>query len=381
MYSIEITSEIDPWFAQPDVWDSLSQGIPFRQAAWLGSWWKHLSESREAYLVVARDAEGNVQGLLPLYRAGSGTRGRTLRYIGDGNACTDDITVLSTPAHSAAVAEAIGRHLAQVAAHHDYGWDLLDLDGIVEGDTACRALALGLTRGGASLHSQSRMNTWYRSCEGTWEAKLKEFSSKYRRTLVTQQKKMDKTPELSFVMTSDDELDNALERLIQMHQARWNAAGEPGTYAAAEFRDFISAAVHSFRADGKLWLPTLRYENYVIAAELHLVGDNQRTYCYSSGYDVEYSKHEPGRLLNLEIMRYVHESDWVGVDMMRGDEPYKQRMDAEARKLIRLRAVAPAFVPRLCHVAWRTQFELKQWFRQKTGRKLIDVVELVDSQS
>jgi CelD/BcsL family acetyltransferase involved in cellulose biosynthesis len=371
MYSIEITSEIENWFNQPTVWDSLTRGVPFRQVAWLGSWWKHLHGGREPYLVIARDEQGTVQGLLPLYRAGSGTRGRTLRFIGDGNACTDDTSVLATNELAVSVAEAIGRHLVNVASD--------ELDGMIEGDEACCALARSLRETGATLHSESRMNTWFKRCDGNWEEHLKNSSKSTRRSIGQLSKKMDSTPELSYASARPEDTENSLARLIEMHQARWNAAGEAGSYAEPEFRRFIETAVEAFKAKGQLYLPTLRENENVIAAELHFVGENGRSYCYSSGYDIEHSQIEPGRLLNFHVLQHAHASKWVGVDLMRGDEPYKGRMHAEPRKLIRLRAVAPAIVPRLYHAAWRTQFELTQWLRQRTGRKLVDVVEMASA--
>ncbi len=379
MYSIEITSEIESWFDQRELWDSLAGGVPFRQVAWLGSWWKHLAEGREAYLVVARDQNGSVQGLLPLYRAGSGTRGRTLQFMGDGNACTDDASVLATDEHSGGVAEAMGRHLAAMASHQEFGWDVLDLDGIVEGNEACSALARGLRLGGATLHSMSRMNTWFKKCEGTWDEGLKQSSKSSRRAIGQLTKRLETMPELECRIAEGADVEFALARMIQMHQARWIAAGEKGTYAEPQFRDFIEAAVQAFQANGQLYLPTLHKGPDVIAAELHFIGQNGRSYCYSTGYDIAQSELEPGRLLNVRVLQHVYESTLFGVDLLRGDEPYKARMNAVPQRLIRMRAVAPAIVPRLFHAAWRTQFELKQWIRRQTGRKLIDVIELVDS--
>ena len=377
MYSIEITSQIESWFGQREIWDSLAGGVPFRQVAWLGSWWKHLANGHEAYLVIARDLNGNVQGLLPLYRAGSGTRGRTLQFIGDGNACTDDTSVLATDEHAATVSEAIGQHLAEMASHPQYGWDVLDLDGIVEDNEACRALARGLRQGGATLHSMSRMNTWFKKCEGTWEESVKQSRKSARRAIGQLTKRLASMPEIRCCASEGEDVEIALTRLIQLHQSRWVAAGEAGTYAEPQFRNFIEAAVREFQANGQLYLPTLQHGSDVIAAELHFIGQNGRSYCYSTGYDITRPELEPGRLLNVCVLQHAHESAWQGVDLLRGDETYKARMNAEPRKLIRMRAVAPAIVPRLFHAAWRTQFELKQWMRRKTGRKVIEVVELV----
>ncbi len=376
MYSIEITSDIESWFAQPTLWNSLSRGVPFRETSWLASWWKHLGCGLTAQLVIARNSSGDVCGLLPLYRDGGNTRGRTLRLVGDGNACTDDASVLAHAEDAEAVAEAIGRYLVANAASSEFGWDVIDLDGVVAGDEACQALARGLRSGGATLHSHSRMNTWFKSTTGSWEDHLGTLSKSRRRAINQFVKKLDFSDGLEYVPAIDGDVPFTLDRLIEMHQARWIAAGELGTYAEIPFRDFIHAAVQSFGERGMLMLPTLRHEGRIIAGELHFVGGNSRMYCYSTGYDIAHADLEPGRMLNVQVLRHAYAHEHHGVDLMRGDEQYKVRMNATPRKLLRVRVVAPAMIPQLFNAAWRTRFEFKQWMRRRSGRKLIDVVEL-----
>src|SRR5262245_36437085 len=46
-------------------------GGPFRSHAWLHAWWRHLGRATahaQLETLVARDAHGALQGLLPLYR-------------------------------------------------------------------------------------------------------------------------------------------------------------------------------------------------------------------------------------------------------------------------------------------------------------------------
>ncbi len=379
MYSIEVTSQLEPWFEQPALWKSLSRGVPFRQTPWLAAWWRHLGKNLTAYLVIARSSDGTVQGLLPLYRDDNATQGRTLRPIGDGTACTDDVSVLAMPEHVVQVSAAIGRFLANIASDSKFGWDLLDLDGIVEADEACTALARGLNESGATLHSHSRMSTWYKPCESSWDSYLASLSKSHRRALVQLHKKFQNCSELQYTVAQDsNDIDSSLRQLIELHQQRWLAAGQQGTYAEPEFRDFIADVVSGFSGQGMLFFPTLRQADKIIAAELHFVGCNNRTYCYSTGYNIQSAALQPGRLLNVQVLQHIYNHGWSGVDLLRGDEPYKERMGAKPLRVLRVRAVAPAIVPRLRHIAWKAGFDMKQWIRRHSGRKPIDVVQIGD---
>jgi CelD/BcsL family acetyltransferase involved in cellulose biosynthesis len=85
---------------------------------------------------------------------------------------------------------------------------------------------------------------------------------------------------------------------------------------------------------------------------------------------------EPGRILTVKAIKHMYREDLVGIDYLRGDEPYKRRMAATAKRILNVRVAAPTWWPRLRHVAWWTGFEVKQWMRRRTGRTPVVVVDL-----
>ncbi|MGB0597840.1 MAG: hypothetical protein ACPGLY_14225 [Rubripirellula sp.] len=103
--------------------------------------------------------------------------------MGDGGVCTDCVSVLSLPQEADQVGQAIGRYLAEIASDSLNGWDLLDIDGIVEGDVGMSAVARGLKAGQATLHTVSRMRTWYKPSDENWQEHLKQYSKTTRRRM------------------------------------------------------------------------------------------------------------------------------------------------------------------------------------------------------
>ena len=89
------------------------------ESSWLGPWWDALGNDEQSHVVTARDAQGALVGVLPLYR---NENSRTLSMIGDGNTCSDHVTVLAKTGHETDIAKAIGRHLAATASDSDWGW-------------------------------------------------------------------------------------------------------------------------------------------------------------------------------------------------------------------------------------------------------------------
>lgn len=372
MFSIEFTRDLDFLLSDAPAWDRLTQGVPFRESAWLGPWWRAFGTDKKAHVLIARDEAGEIRGILPLYRTESSETARTLSMIGDGEACSDHVSVLAAREDSVEIARLMGEHLARTASdHHLQGWDLIDIDGVVEGDQAMSALARGLKEGGARLHAQSRMSVWFKPADSCWDEHLKHHGKTQRRQMRRMREKLDAMEKI--VATTDEQIDELLGAVIDMHQRRWNAVGEPGSFANPAFREFIFVSAKQFAAHGRLHLRGLKVDGKIIAGELNMIGCNRILYSYSAGYDIDHADLEPGRLICIDGLLELYRSGLVGLDFMRGDESYKTRLATESHRLFRVRAVAPALLPRLRHAAWCTGFELKQWVRRRQGRPLVVV--------
>ncbi len=379
MYQIQRTHDLDGLLRDPELWNRLAGGVPFRETSWLGPWWNHFGKvlDLEPYVLVARDAKAEICGILPLYLRHSKSQGRTLSMIGDGQACSDYVSLLASADDGEAVATAMAEFLADAADDSDHGWDFIDIDGVVEDDAVMIAFAKALSQRDALLHTQSRMCTWFKPRDANWNEHLKHFKKTQRRKMRRWSERVEATEELALTVSeTSDNVHRDLDQLIEMHQRRWNEAGEPGTYADPRFCRFIHDATADFFRRGRLHLASLSFDEQRIAADLNFVGGDRRMYCFSGGYDLDFANMEPGRILTVEAIKHMYREDLAGIDYLRGDEPYKKRMAATAKRILNVRVAAPTWWPRLRHAAWWTGFEVKQWMRRRTGRTPIVVVDL-----
>ena len=378
MYRIERTSAtVASLLGEHEHWDALTRGVPFRHSVWLSAWWSVFGERLEPYVLVARDSQNEVRGILPLYRDRAGPRCRRLRMMGDGNTCSDFVSVLARSGEDAArIGRQIGTHLARVAGDRRDGWDLMEIDGVSEGDVGMHALAETLNDGGVALHACSRYHTWFRPCAESWQQYLQSLSRQRRSQTGRFLRRLERSPELALVEPESREaVYQAVDRLIEMHQRRWQQVGEPGSFATAGARQFIHQVADGFFQRDQLYLVTLMRDEQPIGAALHVTGGG-RLYCYSTGNDPDYADLKPGNLITSYVLWHAHQRQAEGVEYLRGDELYKQRLGAEPTRLLTLRAAAGAWLPRIRHAAWSTGFELKQFARRRTGRKPVDRVEL-----
>lgn len=373
MFRVEVSTDLSGLLSDETHWNSLARGVPFRETSWLAPWWQHFGADQEAYVLVARGPDDEIRGILPFYHSAA-QRTRSLSVIGDGQTCSDHVSVLAKDEDAVEVARAMGTFL--VTDNHEYEWDAMSIDGVVEGDEPMAAFTAALKEGGAALHAQSRMSTWHKPVDASWDEHLKHFGKTQRRKMRRWSEKVQQIDGLEKnVATTEAEVETSLRALIDLHQRRWVEAGEPGSYADPKFRLFVEQSTLAFFRRGRLYLPTLAMNDRVIGGELHWVGGDQNLYCYSSGYDLDSAELEPGRILAADTLMHLYSEQLAGIDYLRGDEPYKKRMAANPRRVFHLRAVAPALLPRLRHAAWCTGFGFKQWMRRQTGRKAVEVVD------
>ena len=374
MLQIKVINDATELLGQHDLWNGLSRGVPFRETHWLGPWWQFFGENCEANVLVARDDRDRVCGILPLYRPADAPD--TLRMMGDGAACSDDVSVLADSHRCEEVGQAMGEFLAAHSADRTLGWNSMDIDGVVEGDIGIKSLVRGLRSGGAIVQGQSRMSIWWRPSDESWDKHVSSHSKTQRRKMRKWAKRIGNDGLSKQVATNDQELNGLLDCLINLHQRRWNSVGEVGSFADPKFREFVSESAREFLSCDRLYLTALKQGEDVIGAELDIIGQNRMLYCFSSGYDLDSAELEPGRVLGVDTLQQLYRDNLMGINYMRGDEPYKARMASESSRVVRVRAAAPGFLPRMQHAVWNARFELSQLARKTLRRDLIDVTEL-----
>lgn len=121
-----------------------------------------------------------------------------------------------------------------------------------------------------------------------------------------------------------------LERLFELHGARWTSRGARGVLAAPEVRRFHRAATKALAEMGLARLYGLSVGAAHVAAML-VLRDARTTYYYIGGFDPAYEAVSPGTLVVAHAVDRARGEGAAEVDFLRGAEPYKHRFGAEDR--------------------------------------------------
>lgn len=305
------------------LWQSDPRATPFQHPAWLLPWWRQFGqpESGSAVLqpalraaVLSRGPEPI--GLLPLYIYPEPRTGeRKLLPLGVGT--TD---YLDGVFHPECTARDIRDTLDVLA--EDTGWDRLNVLQLREGSRLAEAFR-------ATPEAQHFAAA---SCWRTPAAPISELPAKLRRHVMYYRNRAARSGELSLEFSNAATLPAMFDDLMRLHTQRWQQSGEPGIFADPRMIAWHREALPGLEAAGLLRLCALRRNGETLATA-YALGDpvvraQQRTgraeYVYITAYSVDHADLRPGTILLALAMEQAANEGVATIDMLRGDEGYKQ---------------------------------------------------------
>jgi len=368
-------SELAPLAAD---WDRLARGVPFRSWAWLSAWWRHYGLERSGrhhqtrlYVLVVFSRTGMPVGIAPWYRDFSPAKGRVVRFLGLGEVCSDYLSVLCQPTMEETVAEALALWLTRAnrpapgmsVDEESRAWDCLELTGVDAEDGAVGLLAEKLANYGHTVHRRFGANCWRIQLPDTWDQYLAQLSKSHRKQLRRLTERL-LNPGRAVVHHVERlaDLPQGQEILVDLHQRRWQALGEPGCFASPRFSAFQLEVMPELLRSGQLSLTWIEVDGQPVVAEHHLSGQGV-LYGYPAGIEPNVHDFSPGQLGNLVMIRWAIEHGYRAFDFLRGDEAYKAHWRASPRPSQELRIIAPRVSAQLRHTLWCAGSRLRRWLK------------------
>lgn len=373
-YNVQILQDLEAVERIDADWDALETCSPMRHPWWLLNWWTAFQPHGELYVMTARDPQNRLVGVLPLYRQRGPQQRRCLRSLGDEVVCTDYFGISASTEHQQSVAEAFALWLAQHWRDPDCGWDRIELDGVAANDPVMSTWCSTLKAHDASFHATSRSHFWRLPTTTSWDQLLSETSRGQRRALRKRRREIEAIDGLEIRHPQcPAEVTQLVDKTIELHQRRWNAEGEPGSFHDPRCIAFIhQVALQAWEQD-QLHLQVWYHDQRPVAAELGFLSRDNCLFIYTLGREPDCEVASWGLLLIVGLEIEARQTHLEAVDFLRGDEPYKARSHAEPTACQTIRIIAPNFSNRLLHGLWLTQFEVSQFLRRRTGRTPYEV--------
>ena len=337
-------------------WRRLTANSPFQSWEWITSWYATLGAHFKLCVLAVYDDAGRLIGAAPWCLQESFARGRMIRNLGTGKACSDYVGILCHASAREQVAQAIVSFLDEMPSQGGRGpleWDLLELDGVDASDYAMQVLVAKLSQTGR-VQMESGPNCWAVQLPATWEEYLQNLGKPSRRKIRTLWKRYVASGRAVWRLAcTSDEQQEFLASLITLHTLRRNSLGCGGCFAYTGFDEFLRRASEQLFAADKLWLTQTELDGRVVANSIGLRTQNC-VYLYQCGIHPAQTDVNPGWLQNAMSIQHAIENGMHTFDFLRGDEPYKKQLGGAAVDMRRLRVTSKRMLSRLRHGLWST---------------------------
>jgi CelD/BcsL family acetyltransferase involved in cellulose biosynthesis len=327
-------------------WDELiddsDQRVFFLRHRWNQLWWKYFAPARSRLeLVICRDRSQRLVGLAPLYRRYHQTFGvpyaRELVFLGMGVPCktSEHLDVVARRGAEDGVARAIASALTRS------NWDRLWLSQVPGRSSMLPHLAAAL---GAGARVGVCDRAPYIDTSTDWGAFKSSLGRSMRRNVEYYGRRLFRTYQgCQFErVTSADVLEPGINALADLHQARWRAKGQPGSFSP-QFRAFLQEAARDAFCSSRLALWTLKIEGRIEAALVGFI-DNGVLHYFQKGFNPAFAKDDLGTAMLSLCLRDCFEDPQIrSFDFMGGGAPYKDIWARQAHENVVIEMRRPTF--------------------------------------
>jgi CelD/BcsL family acetyltransferase involved in cellulose biosynthesis len=334
MLTLEVADSLESLESLQADWNELlercSDATIFQTWEWAYSWRRHFDQDARPMVLAVRDS-GKLIGLAPLEIVIMTGGFRCLRLMATDssdymNFLLDDQMADQT---LSIIADWLETHLQL--------WDVMDLHQIPESSLLLRPGVFG-GNGRLVARKLAQETCHFISLPSTWDSFLATLGTNTRRDVRANERAIFKNFESVEVRQAEGPLiDEFMNAFFTLHSKRWEDRGEAGLVADQRMRDFCLEVSHRTAKEGRLALFGLRLNDEIEAVWFGF-SLRDKAYPYLGGFnsEPEFRKFSLGATLMAFAVRNAIEAGFAEYDLLRGEETYKARWNAQLRRCYRL---------------------------------------------
>jgi len=317
--------------------DHAARKSAFLRHEFMFTWWTNYGRQQRGatlFILLARDRERRLVGVLPLYREKSrwpviGVR--ELRFLGSVHEAPEYLDVIA--ADNALTAKIVATLLAGLANLRAQ-YDLLRLADMAEDALLLSFLPSWTDSHGGQLYQWPWMVCPHIKITGDFESYLKTVSSNHRANFRRQQRKLNESHQVTMdVATTPAQVENDFEKLFALHHQRWAGRQETSAFDNAISHAFHRELVKKMAANDVVRIFSLKCDGQIVANLYGYFYDNRLLY-YQAGFDLAFESKSVGLILMGLVLQYCFAHGYSEFDFLRGLEEYKFRWTKATRATV-----------------------------------------------
>lgn len=300
-----------------DEWDALAERLaqPYAAPAWMLAWWRHLGAGDARLAIVVVREGGRVIGIAPCFSRT--VRGLpTVHLLGTGHR----VEPLAHPGFEAIVAEGIRDALQEIQPRPG----AISLDVADAGSPWPALLSRGRPRPSRLVVLGTTSAPTLHTGGGTYEDWLESRTSSFRAKRRRGRRELSRAGAHPRLIVSADDIDPALDALIDLHVARW-APRRATALSQSGMRRMLGDAAHDLLPRGRMRIWVLESAGRPICVQLFVTAGGE-TALWNGGFDEAWSRLSPG----LETLVFAVEHAFAmgdrRIDFGGGPSLYKSRL-------------------------------------------------------
>jgi CelD/BcsL family acetyltransferase involved in cellulose biosynthesis len=297
------------------LWSEDPNATPFQHPAWLLPWWRCFGRDEARAVVVRRG--GRPVAFLSFYIYPEPDLGKR-RLLMVGASTTDYLDGIFAPECGVEDVSAAIHFLRERG-----GWDSMNITQIRPQSLLVQAL---LPTSARKLHGER--------CWRIPVARVPDLPGRLRRNIMYYRNRAARRGTLDFRMADPRNWPDYFAALTEQHTAHWRERGSDGVLASPRVQAWHRAAIPQLQAAGLLRLCALCLDGVPIAVAYSLADGAERPHraqnFYLHTYSPDHAGFSPGTLLIAFAMEHAADESIEAIDLLRGDEAYKQLWPSEA---------------------------------------------------
>jgi CelD/BcsL family acetyltransferase involved in cellulose biosynthesis len=299
---------------------------------WMYTWWECFKGNKQLFILTVYDEKGNLIGIAPLCmdkkKIGGITVLNYIRFLGTMPISSDHLDFIFSQGRERETLEAIVNYMFR-----ENKWDLCLLSNIPV--TSLTGKLLKEIMGNKPSRSEISQVCPYIPLPTRIEDFHSSLSRNKRNTIKRRRRNLHKKYEgFEFVTWKNpDDIDDAMERLFELHEKRWMVVKHKGNFIRNDVREFHKKIARILLGFDMLRLYFLRIQGKDVAT-LYTFKYNNKLFYYQGGWSPEWSRDHVGSILTNLVIEDAINKGYSEYDFLRGTEDYKTRLTDKKREEI-----------------------------------------------
>jgi CelD/BcsL family acetyltransferase involved in cellulose biosynthesis len=295
---------------------------------WLSSWWEVFGENERLSLITITD-EGKIIGIAPLIITKvinkAGLKLRKLTFVGDGLTDYHDLLVVNDRRKEAL------QILLKFIVNSKENWDAIHFRNVRSDSPNLPVLRDAFQAMPLTFIERINIQSPYISIDRNWMNYYGALGRNIKSDIQRRLNYLTRMGKAEFIhLHKVDDVTNTLGIIKSIHEKCQGAKGEISWYTNDKRFRFVSLILKRFGDRKWLDIVFFKLNEKIIAYYLGFVYDNV-VYFWNTGFDPEFSKMSPGKLLLHHWIKDAFEAGYKEFDFMVGEEPYKFQWTSRTR--------------------------------------------------